>query len=434
MIQPWSNNPRYWQYKNQPVMLLGGSREDNLFQIPELEQHLDLLRSVGGNYIRCTMSSRDEGDVWPHYLDEITGQYDLERFNPEYWRRFDNLLRWTADKGIFVQIEVWDRFDFSRDPWQVNSFNPKNNLTYTAEATGLEAVYPEHPGRNLQPFFYSVPALNNHTLLLKYQQAFVDEMLSHSLPYDHVLYCMDNETNGAEEWGAHWAGYIRQRSQAAGKRVHLTEMWDQWDITDAMHNRTFDHSELYDFVDVSQNNHIRGEAHWTNMQARRAYLADQPRPMNMVKIYGATGNVFKHTDDDGIARFWRGLLGGMASIRFHRPPSGLGLGSLAQANLKSARLLLDEVNIWDCLPDSDHRLLSERSEDGVYLTAQSNEKYILYFPRAGSVRLQAAGSFSLRWLDILASQWAAEHTLQAADSLVLETPGAGHWLALVKRL
>ena len=58
-IRPFTENPRYWQYKGNPVLLLGGSGDDNLFQYPGLEEHLDLLQSVGGNYIRNTMSSRD---------------------------------------------------------------------------------------------------------------------------------------------------------------------------------------------------------------------------------------------------------------------------------------------------------------------------------------------------------------------------------------
>ncbi len=40
-IQPYPQNPFYWQYKGKPVLLLGGSVEDNLFQIPDLEAHLD---------------------------------------------------------------------------------------------------------------------------------------------------------------------------------------------------------------------------------------------------------------------------------------------------------------------------------------------------------------------------------------------------------
>jgi len=62
-IKPFSENPRYWEYKGQPVLLLGGSKNDNLFQIQNLEEHLDELHAVGGNYIRNTMSSRDSGDV-----------------------------------------------------------------------------------------------------------------------------------------------------------------------------------------------------------------------------------------------------------------------------------------------------------------------------------------------------------------------------------
>ncbi|MBC8229229.1 hypothetical protein H8E77_06760, partial [bacterium] len=79
-IQLYQDNPRYWQYKGKPVLLLGGSVEDNLFQIPNLKQHLDLLKSVGGNYVRCTMSCRDEGNVWQfkkHALERSEGVGEL---------------------------------------------------------------------------------------------------------------------------------------------------------------------------------------------------------------------------------------------------------------------------------------------------------------------------------------------------------------------
>ena len=65
-IQIYAENPRYWQYKGEPILLIGGSVEDNLFQIPNLKEHLELLKSVGGNYVRSTMSWVDEGDVPPH--------------------------------------------------------------------------------------------------------------------------------------------------------------------------------------------------------------------------------------------------------------------------------------------------------------------------------------------------------------------------------
>ncbi|MBX3001759.1 MAG: hypothetical protein KF893_24760 [Caldilineaceae bacterium] len=103
-IRPYRENPFYWQYKGKPVLLLGGSVEDNLFQIPNLEEHLDLLRSVGGNYVRCTMSSRDPGDVWPFAFDETRGRYNLEEPGEEYWRRFAHFLELTAEREIILQI------------------------------------------------------------------------------------------------------------------------------------------------------------------------------------------------------------------------------------------------------------------------------------------------------------------------------------------
>jgi len=38
-IEPFTKDPRYWQYKGEPVLLLGGTKNDNLFQIQDLEEH-----------------------------------------------------------------------------------------------------------------------------------------------------------------------------------------------------------------------------------------------------------------------------------------------------------------------------------------------------------------------------------------------------------
>jgi hypothetical protein len=118
-----------------------------------LEAHLDLLVSVGGNYVRNTMSSRDEGNLWPHHRDPETGRYDLDRFSDAYWQRFRDFLEMTRRRGIIVQIEVFDRFDYARDPWDANPFNPKNNINYTAEEIGLPdgSHPPRAAGESLLP-------------------------------------------------------------------------------------------------------------------------------------------------------------------------------------------------------------------------------------------------------------------------------------------
>jgi len=34
-LKPWSENPWYWSHDGEPILLLGGSEDDNLFQWPE---------------------------------------------------------------------------------------------------------------------------------------------------------------------------------------------------------------------------------------------------------------------------------------------------------------------------------------------------------------------------------------------------------------
>ena len=309
-LRPYAKNPRYWQYRGQPVLLLGGSEDDNLFQLPYLQEHLDAIRAAGGNYIRNTMSDRpDRGFEVYAYARRDDGKYDLDRWNDEYWRRFENLLRWTHERQIFVQIEVWDRFDFSGDNWKTHPYNPANNVNYTREQSGLADRYPDHPGQNKQPFFFTTPAAaQQSSCSWRIQRRFVEKMLSYSLAYDHVLYCMDNETAADEAWGAYWAEFIRDRAAEAGTHGFLTEMWDDWNLQGPHHRRTLDHPERYGFVDVSQNNHNRGQKHWDNFQWVRGHIVDAPRPINTVKTYGADGGRFGNSRD-GVERFWRHLIG-----------------------------------------------------------------------------------------------------------------------------
>jgi hypothetical protein len=62
-IRLWKENPRYWEYQGMPVLLAGGSKDDNLFQIPDLKEHLDEMAALGGNYVRNTVSDRHDFSV-----------------------------------------------------------------------------------------------------------------------------------------------------------------------------------------------------------------------------------------------------------------------------------------------------------------------------------------------------------------------------------
>ncbi len=350
-IAPFTDNPRYWQVFGKPTLLLGGSVEDNLFQIDGLENHLKQLAACGGNYIRCTMSSRDEGDVWPFEREGESGLYDLTKPGHEYWSRFERLLELCESLQIVLQIELWDRFDFARDPWQLNPFNPKNNVNYTSEQAGLMTEIDRHPAKRDNAFFRAVPELENNQVLLPYQHSFADELLKRTLARPNVLYCMDNETNEDPAWPAYWSSYIKARASEAGVTAMTTEMWDAHDITSDMHRATWENPQQYDFCDVSQNNHQQGYTHYVNLTEFRATIeaTGKLRPLNSVKVYGANTG-FYGSNRDAQERFWRCLFGGLASVRFHRPPTGLGLSDLAQKHLRAARSFADRFDFFSSAP------------------------------------------------------------------------------------
>ncbi len=422
------SNPRYWQVNGRPTLLLGGSVEDNPFQLSDAVEHLQLLANCGGNYIRCTMSCRDEGNVWP--FGRVGDRYDLNTWNDEFWQRFEVFLSEAHRLGIIVQVELWATFDYYRDSWAANPFNPRNNVNYTARETGLPDVVTTHPTKTENSFFWSVPTENNQQTVLHYQQRFVERILEHTLPRGNVLYCMDNETSVTAEWGAYWAAYVRAAADRAGVIVHTTEMWDPWDLNHPMHCATFDHPEIFTFVDISQNNHNSDQEHYDGAMKARVRTATMPRPLNNVKIYGADGGRFGSTRD-GIERFWRNIFVGMASARFHRPGSGIGLNERAQRMIRSAREVTDALRFERCEPRND--LLSERSENEAYCFAELATQYAVYFPDAGSVLLDASaatGPMAVRWYNLGAGGWQPADR-KNPERVRLTTPGKGQWVVVL---
>ena len=221
-IRPYTKNPYYWQYKGEPVILLGGSDDDNLFQWTgsALTDQLDLLKSVGGNYVRNTMSDRDKvetGQVPGLNVDNVLAfakvgdKYDLDQWNEEYWDRLRNFMEETAKRDIIVQLTFWDIHDIrgkvhikgQTGSWESHPWNPRNNVNYTSAETGLAEELDDESDSDLinqakHPFFATVPSLNNVEKVLRYQEKYVRKILSICLPYGHVLYNVENEAHGQE--------------------------------------------------------------------------------------------------------------------------------------------------------------------------------------------------------------------------------------------
>ena len=260
-------------------------KDDNLFQIPDLKEHLDEIRAAGGNYIRNTMSDRnDKGfEAYP-FRKLANGKYDLEQWNNEYWRRFENMLRWTAEREIIVQIEVWDRFDYSTRNWEPHPYNPKNNVNYTHAESGFAEHYPDHPGQNKQPFFFTTPRQRNNTVKPEAPAAVCREEQRTRCA---TTTCCIVWTRRRPRGRGLLPEFVRERARQAGKEACVNRC-GCLDLKADEHKRTFDHLSATTSRRLPKTTKKCGQEHWDNFQWVRARLAGKPRPLNTVKTYGAT--------------------------------------------------------------------------------------------------------------------------------------------------
>ncbi len=471
-VSIYESNPWYWEYNGQPVVLLGGSYEDNLFQFPNdyykgrggmtnwtLEEHLDKLVEAGGNYLRNTMSSRNPGNRFPylkvsgtHGNNTSTDIYDLDTWDEEYWKRFDHFLNECYKRDIIVQIEIWDKHDLhlteteayspqtrgiDNTGWESHPYNPLRNINYTSGESGLPEIIDYRPGTSASPhpFFYSVPSLSESgyapaPVVLYYQERYVEKLLSVSLKYNNVLYCMNNEIAQPAEWGEYWIDYVRSIAAESGKNVFCSDMRRATDFRDGLHHLIMQKGE-YDFFETSQSSLRHGDNHYNELIYARNEIkeGDKVKPMNNVKIY--------ESGSEPLRRMWRLIFSGAAAARFHRPGYtqyfwGNGLNSNAKTTIRSLRMFTDEMNIFRCEPDNS--LLSGRSANEAYCLAEIGEQYAVYFSDGGNIEIDlrgVTGIFEIKWLNIESSQWGEVSTVTGGGFVPLATPGTGQWAVLL---
>ena len=164
----------YWQYKGVRVLLIGGwnhghnpfidhdtddDRDNQGVSTPEqIADAMDELVEAGGNTLRCVLNPGMAAAIQGmDFCAKTDAGYDLERMGGAFWDRLDTFIAEARKRAIIVQIEVWDRFDLidgSWGAWPGSPWNPKNNVNYTVQTSGLETSY---GGFGNHPFLAGVP-------------------------------------------------------------------------------------------------------------------------------------------------------------------------------------------------------------------------------------------------------------------------------------
>jgi hypothetical protein len=367
------------------------------------------------------MSDRGGNDV--HAFNEVyDGTYDLTSFNETYFDRLETFLDETAARDIVVHLTLWDQHDLSDD----HPFTHENNVNYGRYDSGMGSAADIH-----QP-------VDRNDVVYPHLERFVDRVLDVSLDYDHVIYNVNNESTTGEEWERHWAEYVHERAAEAGTSADVTSM-DMWPGRSVAVARRY--PETITFVEVSQANQdskgYTGQEHWDELQNWRDEIEETTglRPFNNVKIYGTDeDNPSAGSAEEAIQRFWRNLIGGAASARFHRPARwGIGLDDRAKSQIRSVRMLTHAIPFFDLSPRND--LLSDRRPNEAYCAADPERAYVVYFPDGGAADLDAAGSdgsIQIRWLDADAAAWTETESVPTGDNSSLSAPNSGNWIAVVQ--
>jgi hypothetical protein len=452
IVLSWSNSifaqiavhGRYWKYDGQRVLLLGGwnhghnpfidhdtdNDKDNqgVSSAAEIKNAMDESVAAGGNYLRCVLDPGMAAGIQGFdFCANSGGQYDLNKMSGPFWARLELFIAEAKKRNIIVQIEVWDRFDLidgSWGSWPVSPWNPKNNINYTTTSSGLATSYrsfSDHPfiqGVPGHPKYENASVLRKqkYDLVRSFQDKFIDRLISITLDYNNVLYCMNNETHEDPAWGQYWMNFIESKASARDKSVSTTDMFDDVYRAESSRGLTYQLSNRgrYDYVDISQTNSRHAdEAHWKSR--------------------------FKPGDtDNAIEEWWRNLIAGVAGVRFHRPSSGIGLSDTAKNCISATRKVETKIKFWHVEPRLD--LLTNRWSDEAYLAADPGKAYILYFTKngSGSVALKLDSypnaTFELRWINIGTGKWGSTTNISGGSTVTIDRPdGSSHWVAIIFR-
>ncbi|MCK4820912.1 hypothetical protein KA005_34425, partial [bacterium] len=246
----------------------------------------------------------------------------------------------------------------------------------------------------------------------------------------------DNETSTPPEWGRYWIKYIENLADEKGKQIYLTDMFGDFYSPQNCPSclQVLKHTDIYTFIDISQINLNFNQAHWDTLQWILKQRDKFPlRPVNITKIYGGEHSSWgSGSNEDGVERFCRNVIGGCASVRHHRPPHGNGLNDKSQATIKAVRKVETIVKLWEVSPRME--LLSDREENEAYLSAEEGEKYVICFTDGGAVKLdlrQYDTPFILNWISVNSGEWGGKSAFVGGNYQEITAPDKGGWFAVI---
>jgi hypothetical protein len=227
-------NPRYFLFRNRPLVLVAatehyGSVINRAFNFERYladaaDKHQTMTRtfllfreqqSARNPSSPCKPESPDFVTPWPRTGpgNAIDGEprYDLDQWNPEYFRRLHRFLSRASELGIVVELTLFSN-SYGDGVWALNPLRAENNVQ------GVGKI----------PWF-EYNTLHNQSVLGR-QLAFATKIIQETSQFDNVYYEICNEPGGnadphattadVDAWQERIADVVRQELARLGRK-HL---------------------------------------------------------------------------------------------------------------------------------------------------------------------------------------------------------------------
>lgn len=469
-VQIYKKNPRYMQYRGEPVFLVGCNQgwTVSLQTLDHDYKHeFDQLQKVGGNLVRITPFLPPTIDD-PERLDDRKNNYpwrregeqyhlDLERDggNPAFWDRLADLVHDAYERDIIISFEFWDLYGPARGPggnqefktppgdrWSSHPFFPGNS----PDLTGNDMLPAQTHMKDIA--YCRTVTKGGFDKALHFQEQYVRKMLDVLSPYPNVIYCMVNETSAPKSWSDHWVKFTHTYfNDVWDGAPHLAgEMPREFSFTENFTIEQMVDDPIYDFADVSQYCQRKGMAEINNVKTNltRFYEYTEKtkrlKPLTCMKIY--------NRDDPDV--LWMRLMAGTASARYHRtlnnagnykPPEGVDPVALQLACVGRVVRFLKETNIkpWNMHPN--HGMVTNHHGIGETLALSSPDKRtcaLLSYSENGNIPQERSitlalpeGQYKYVWYSLSSDEKTDPQTIDGSASTKIAMPNNAPYISAV---
>ena len=186
IIKVHSENPHYFYYEGKPIILL--TSDHTYFGVTAADfdyvKFLDKLAAYGNNFTRIypgphPVNYTNQPRIFPWKLEK-NGEYNLDIWNEDYFKRLHGFMSYAQSKGIIVDIVLFNGFGSDKNhtyQWRWN-WSPLKDSNNVQVGVGTKRDY-----------FCTLeePALVN------YEKAYVKKIVTELNQYNNLIYDVADE-------------------------------------------------------------------------------------------------------------------------------------------------------------------------------------------------------------------------------------------------